>query len=118
MCDPRASHSFTETIILSKMETIYLKELCGLSKIMRVNLAMHHKSAIITPPLGESSFYKDEPLFLRPDPTHEVEACKKGCQESRAAEAGLSQPWPPGRFQLLIFLLGKAHFRGYSVATA
>lgn len=44
---------------------------------MRVSLAMHHKSAVITPPLWESSFYKEEPLFLQLDPTHEVGACFK-----------------------------------------
>lgn len=77
MCEPRASHSLH--FFLSKMEKIYFNELLWrLSKTMRVSLAMHHKSAITTPPPRESSFHKEEPLFVRPDPTHEVEACKKG----------------------------------------
>lgn len=78
-----------ERIFLSKMEKIYFKELLWrLSKIMRVSLTMHHKSAIITSPLWVSSFYKEEPLFLQLDSTHEVGACKKGalnCLELGAA---------------------------------
>lgn len=91
----------SETIsfsLFSKMDVIYFKELLWrLRKTMPVCLAVHHKSAITTPPLRESSFHKEEPLFLRPDPTHEVEAGKKGalnCREWGAARTELSHSRP------------------------
>lgn len=82
---------------------------------MRVSLAMHHKSAIITPPLWESSFYKEEPLFLQLDPTHEVGACKKGALN--CLESGAAGTKPQGPFHFLTFPLGKAQPRARSAAT-
>lgn len=80
------------------MDVIYFKELeWRLRKTMPVFLAVHHKSAITTPSLRESSYYKEEPLFLWPDPIHEVEAGKKGalnCREWGAAGTELSHSRP------------------------
>lgn len=95
----------SETIsfsLFSKMDVIYFKELLWrLRKTMPVCLAVHHKSAITTPPLRESSFHKEEPLFLRADPTHEVEEGKKGALNCREWGA---QPFPAGPQGLLHFL--------------
>lgn len=83
---------------------------------------MHHILAITIPPLRESCFYKEEPLFLRPDPTHEVEACKKDALNCREWELPEPSSAIPGlkalSIHFLTFPLGKGQLGALSAATA